>query len=323
VAVADFDGVCANTTFVLETANLEILHPDFLPFIMQTEAFHEHSTRESKGSVNPYVNFSDLAWYEFWLPPVEEQLRRLEVLSSSERLFRAADYLHGTARIAFHATIGHAHASSCRQYPLLPLVDVVDPDRPISYGILMPGTGFPGGVPVIKVKDFPRGEIVDDDLLLTDPAIDNEYRRSRLRANDLLVSIRGTIGRIAVVPEHLAGANITQDTARLSFPPSVNVLYMRALLESAEVQRKLHSNVPPPAPAGKPPSRAKPRPTIQGLNIGQLRLVRVPLPPKRVQDALAEACEAARSAMVASDLRVEQARKLRACVVGRLVGTES
>src|SRR5690606_18023462 len=68
VAVADFEGICANTTFVLEAADPNKLLPEFLPFVMQTEAFHEHSKRESKGSVNPYVNFSDLAWYEFALP---------------------------------------------------------------------------------------------------------------------------------------------------------------------------------------------------------------------------------------------------------------
>lgn len=82
VAVADFEGICANTTFVLESADSSKLLPELLPFVMQTEAFHEHSKRESKGSVNPYVNFSDLAWYEFGLPPLEDQARLVEALSA-------------------------------------------------------------------------------------------------------------------------------------------------------------------------------------------------------------------------------------------------
>lgn len=86
VAVADFEGICANTTFVLESADPSTLLPELLPFIMQTEAFHEHSKRESKGSVNPYVNFSDLAWYEFALPPLEEQRRIAELLGAATRL---------------------------------------------------------------------------------------------------------------------------------------------------------------------------------------------------------------------------------------------
>jgi len=80
VAVVDFEGITANTTFVIESKNPKVLLPELLPFIMQTESFHEHSIKQSKGSVNPYVNFSDLTWYEFALPPMEEQ-RRLAVLA--------------------------------------------------------------------------------------------------------------------------------------------------------------------------------------------------------------------------------------------------
>ena len=40
VSVADFEGVTANTTFVLETKDPNLLLPALLPFVMQTEAFH-------------------------------------------------------------------------------------------------------------------------------------------------------------------------------------------------------------------------------------------------------------------------------------------
>jgi type I restriction enzyme S subunit len=83
VAVADFEGVTANTTYVLESSDPEALLPDLLPFIMQTESFTQHSVRESKGSVNPYVNFSDLAWFEFALPPIEEQKRTARLLMAA------------------------------------------------------------------------------------------------------------------------------------------------------------------------------------------------------------------------------------------------
>jgi type I restriction enzyme S subunit len=94
VAVPDFEGICANTTFVLESKNPDILLPELLPFIMQTERFHEHSVKQSKGSVNPYVNFSDLAWFEFALPPLEEQRSLVKIFRASndynERLQEAA-----------------------------------------------------------------------------------------------------------------------------------------------------------------------------------------------------------------------------------------
>lgn len=88
VAVADFDGVCANTTFVLAPRN-ELLIPELLPFIMQSESFVRHSVEQSRGSVNPYVNFSDLTWYEFALPPLDEQQRIAKVLWAAESVLNS------------------------------------------------------------------------------------------------------------------------------------------------------------------------------------------------------------------------------------------
>ena len=73
VAVADFDGVTANTTFVLETKDEDVLLQSILPFVMLSDSFTEWSIGKSKGSTNPYVLFSDLADYEFELPPLEKQ----------------------------------------------------------------------------------------------------------------------------------------------------------------------------------------------------------------------------------------------------------
>lgn len=91
VALADFEGITANTTYVLESKDPSVLMPELLPFIMQTEAFHTHSIARSKGSVNPYINFSDVACFEFSLPPIQEQARQLELFSQSEKLRVALD----------------------------------------------------------------------------------------------------------------------------------------------------------------------------------------------------------------------------------------
>ncbi len=84
VAIADFEGICANTTFVLEPKNPEELLPTFLPFLMQTDAFNQYSIKNSKGSVNPYINFSDLEKFEFVLPPLYEQHRLAKLFCSVE-----------------------------------------------------------------------------------------------------------------------------------------------------------------------------------------------------------------------------------------------
>ena len=80
VAVADFDGICANTTFVFETKDPAVFDQRLLPFLMLSDGFTNWSVGHSKGSTNPYVLFSDLAEYEFELPSIEEQRHLAEKL---------------------------------------------------------------------------------------------------------------------------------------------------------------------------------------------------------------------------------------------------
>lgn len=86
VALADFEGITANTTFVLEAKDECRLMPELLPFLMKAESFHSYSIKHSKGSVNPYINFSDLEAFELLLPPIQEQARLVDLFSA----FRAS-----------------------------------------------------------------------------------------------------------------------------------------------------------------------------------------------------------------------------------------
>jgi type I restriction enzyme S subunit len=79
VALAEWDGVTANTTFVLEAVEGRFLQ-ELLPWLMLSERFTKHSIKESKGSTNPYINFPDIAKFEFTLPPLDQQRRIAEIL---------------------------------------------------------------------------------------------------------------------------------------------------------------------------------------------------------------------------------------------------
>lgn len=160
------------------------------------------------------------------------------------------------------------------------LQETVNPTRPIVYGILMPGTGFSGGVPVVKVKNIVGGHIQEDDLLLTSPAIDAEYRRSRLSEGDLLFTIRGTVGRMAFVPARLAGANITQDTARVSIS-GANQRFVSYYLEMPIPRRFIETHTVGQA--------------VKGINLRDLRRVPLAFPPIHEQEAVASVLSAADS----------------------------
>ncbi len=91
VVIAPFDGITSNTTFVIKP-NKNKIDKRLLPFVMLSEGFAQHSIRNSKGSVNPYVNWKDLSGYEFLLPPMKQQAQLSELLwSMDEVISKEAD----------------------------------------------------------------------------------------------------------------------------------------------------------------------------------------------------------------------------------------
>lgn len=82
VAVADFSGVCSGDIYVLETKDAQVLLPELLPFICQTDAFFDHAVGTSAGSLSPRTNWTSLAEFEFLLPPIAEQRRVLALLAA-------------------------------------------------------------------------------------------------------------------------------------------------------------------------------------------------------------------------------------------------
>ena len=129
VAVADFDGVTSNVTFVLETKDPSILLQELLPFIMLSEGFTQWSIMKSKGSTNPYVLFSDLANYEVDLPPIEKQKElaallwsMVKVKDAYNKVLKATDNL---VKSQFIALFGD-WKSNTNGFPIMKLGKIAD-----------------------------------------------------------------------------------------------------------------------------------------------------------------------------------------------------
>lgn len=153
-----------------------------------------------------------------------------------------------------------------------PLEAVVDPARPITYGIVLPGADYPGGVPYVRVVDMAEGTVQTADLRKTSPEIAGKYRRSALVAGDVLLSIRGHVGRIAIVPPGLEGANLTQDTARIAVR-DCDPGYVRWALQGLWIQRWME--------------RHKKGASVKGINLADVRKIPIRLPPLPEQRRIA------------------------------------
>jgi type I restriction enzyme, S subunit len=185
------------------------------------------------------VSLEDIRNLAIPLPPLPEQRRVAEVLDRAEALRakrRAAlAQLDTLTQSIFLDMFGDPIANT-RQFPVRRMIDLVDRARPISYGILMPGPDQTEGVKYVRVVDMQGGGIELSGIRKTTEAISNSFRRSLLKSGDLLMSIRGHVGRFAVVPPDLEGANITQDTARLAIV-GADPVFVRECLRTEGFQR--------------------------------------------------------------------------------------
>jgi type I restriction enzyme S subunit len=97
---------------------------------------------------------------------------------------------------------------------------LVDTQRPITYGIVQPGQSDPTGSFMIRGGDYSNGWCDPDNVFRVSAEIEVPYARSRMKTGDLIITIVGAgVGSVAIVPDWLDGANITQTSARIALDP--------------------------------------------------------------------------------------------------------
>jgi type I restriction enzyme S subunit len=299
-SLVDFDGVCSGDAFVFRE-NHNKLTPGFLAFIVNSKQLWRFANANAAGTMSKRVKWRDLAKHELLLPDMEEQSRISKLLWSLNKSIDLEESVLSKSLTVLDSYTNEFTSNIIDEYGTINLEDLIQESRPITYGILKPGKGIEGGIPVIKVRDYPDGEIVQEKLLLTTPEIEEPYKRSRLQKDDLLISIRGTVGRLAEVPESLDGANITQDTARIALADGINHIYIRAVLESSYFQRQVAKRTTGLA--------------VQGINLGELRKLKVPFPPKCMQDEVATKIKNIKSAIECSRHSISSKKQLRSSII--------
>lgn len=156
-----------------------------------------------------------------------------------------------------------------------PLASLVHPSRKISYGIVQPGVFDPNGILLVRGQDYSDGWAKPEAMFRVSEAIDAPYRRSRLKAGDIIMTIVGAgTGNIAIVPGYLEGANITQTTARIAVNEAVACRdFVRLVLESHIGRHEVYRNIK----GGAQP----------GLNISDVEKFNIPTPALSEQTKIA------------------------------------
>ena len=297
VAVADFSGVCSGDIYVLETKDAQVLLPELLPFICQTDAFFDHAVGTSAGSLSPRTNWTSLANFEFALPPIKDQKDIALILSCVDGMIGSLQEAERAARNVFESTAKEFFESSSNKWHR----------RRIDEVSLFVTNGFvgksaqhyvvEGGVPYLVSKNVRRNRLKLDEVTYISEEFHHSSKKSQLLEGDILTVQSGHIGETAVVPKEYAGANCHALIITRPDPKQLDPYFASYYLNSAVGQRRLSQLV-----IGS---------TIQHLNTSDLKKLDIPQPNIEEQKSISALLSSIASDQGLLAKRSEDAKRLR------------
>lgn len=178
------------------------------------------------------------------------------------------------------------------------LETLVNPKRPISYGIVQTGPNIPNGIRCLRVLDISNGKINNTDLLTTTDEISESYKRTVLKFGDLVMPLRGNVGDVGLIDNELAGCNLTRGLALIAIRSEWSASFCRQFISSSQTRARLEQAMNGSA--------------LQEIPIASLRTFKIALPPtKTEQEAIAEALSDADALIEALEQLVAKKRQLK------------
>lgn len=136
----------------------------------------------------------------------------------------------------------------------------------ITYGVVQPGTAQVEGIPLVRVNNFRDGRIELADLMKISPEIESKYARTRLKGGEVLLTLVGSVGQVAIAPRSLAGFNVARAVGVIHPVSDLGPEWISLCLRSPLSQRLLNNRA---------------NTTVQTtINLKDVRALPIPVPPK-------------------------------------------
>jgi type I restriction enzyme S subunit len=208
------------------------------------------------------------------LPPLPEQRRIAEILDKADALRakrRAALAQLDTLTQSIFLDMFGDPATNPKGWPVVSIADICE----VKGGKRLPKGEEYSSVPTpfryIRVVDLKGGRVDEAALVYLKPEIQAEIARYVVNTGDVIISIAGSIGLVAPVPQSLNGVNLTENAAKL-VPRSAGryeAQYLARFLETDHAQGQIGSHIG--------------QVTIGKLALFRIEKLQVPLPPIELQ----------------------------------------
>ena len=183
--------------------------------------------------------------------------------------------------------------------------ELVRADKPIAYGVLVPGPDTPEGIPFVRLADLSLECPAAQPEKSISANVDAQFARTRLEGGEILLGVVGSIGKLGVAPDTWKGANIARAICRIVPTSLVDRSYVLNLLQSEFMKARFSGD-----------TRTLAQPT---LNVGLIRECPTPLPPLAEQRRIVARVEELRRLCADLRRRLTQAREAQSALADALV----
>ena len=287
--------ICSTGFCVLRPASE--IDPLFIFFFVQTSDFVRLVSGEVRGMLYPAVTDSQVRAISIPLPPLSEQKRIAakvqELMKEVEHARTACEARLEAARALPQAYLRQVFESAeAKKWERRRLGEMCEEvyRYPTYYSIEY----VERGIPEIRGALIKEDGTLETDLTkyrFISKETSEGYSRTVLREGDFVLSVRGSMGKVALVPNELDGANMTANLIRIS--PNRTFVYspfLKLVFLSTYFQNALEE--------------LSPQTTIRTIKAPMLKSISIVLPPLAEQKRIAIELQA----------KMEEAEKLKASI---------
>ena len=272
----------------------ELVIPQFLSYALKGGINIGDSI---SGTAQPQITRKSLTPIEIPLPPLAEQKRIVALLDEAfagideakakaeAKTLQLESFIPSAWSSLLPTTLNKWPEAKASPDPELPIgwsiktiAEISEKDGPVRYGILQPGPHVENGIPYVRPTEIVNDLIPEGSLRRTSTKIASMYSRSVLKPNDVILTIVGTIGKVALVPKWLEGGNVTQSSARIR-PDATQCSpeYLAAMLRSPLLRRQFE--------------HYRMGAAVTRLNIADVKTLRIPLPSLSIQSSVVKSLD--------------------------------
>lgn len=242
----------------------ELIYPEYLSYCLKSAFFKQHIAKFGRSVAQPNINSKELSLFKIPLPPLPEQERIVNILRQADKLNQVQNTFFEDCLLIKDKILGDILGAAyiSKKNMLLGQITLFVTSGSRDWSRYY--TQSKESPKFIRVQNIKNGVLDLSDCANVKPPDTSEAQRAKVEPNDILISITGTIGQAAFVPEHIGEAYISQHVAIIRTDRSLPVRFLVDVINHPQggqhqLQRLNYGQIKP------------------GLNLTQIREIKIPI----------------------------------------------